>query len=49
MKDKLHNEFKKKNAIIKKETEKKNAKIRAKVAGKALKEELRRLKKKNKK
>lgn len=49
MKDKLHNEFKKKNAMIKKETEKKNAKIRAKVAGKALKEELRRLKKRNKK
>lgn len=45
MKEKLHNEFKKKNAIIKKETEKKNAKIRAKVAGKALKEQLKKMKK----
>lgn len=48
MKEKMHNDFKKKNATNKKITEKNNAKLRAKVAGKALKEQLKKMRKNRK-
>ena len=44
MRDKLHDEFKKRNAFLKKEKEKNSAKLRARVAGRALKEQLRKAK-----
>lgn len=48
MKEKMHNDFKKKSVSIKKETEKNRAKLRAKVANKALKEKMRKLKRNTK-
>ena len=44
MRDKLHDDFKKRNSFLKKEKEKNSAKLRARVAGRALREQMRKAK-----